>query len=413
MVYMAAFNDLSPAANADLDELTEAGASDAVHVYAFAKQRGKDGGSWVRRMRFRAPGVVESEDLDDVDSADPRTFEDFVRWASGMSPAERYAFVIWNHGGGWRSDQADEAVPGGLPVAPEVFSTSPMSGILFSTSLRRLAESGYMTDVIANDDGTHNAIDTPELGRLVRALGEILGQPLDVLGMDACMMSNLEVAYELDAAVGIIATSEEEEPNYGWPYVPVLKGLHDDPDRDAKALGELIVAAYMDFYMDNIRYDNASAFLRPDDPRATQAALVPGDHQKVTQAFGVFADALIADPGANSAILDSCRKESLIFDTWRHEKDKSDLVDLSALCHCIEATDLLPASRTTARGLREALKPGSFVWAEGHYGLGIDLWGGLSIYLPPSHVPITRFYDDIRFAQLHRWDEVLRISRER
>jgi hypothetical protein len=79
---------------------------------------------------------------------------------------------------------------------------------------------------------------------------QALGQPLDLLGMDACLMSNLEVAYQARSYVKYIVASEENEPNDGWPYDRVLRTLAEQPDTPTAELAARIVHQYVASYVE-------------------------------------------------------------------------------------------------------------------------------------------------------------------
>lgn len=59
------------------------------------------------------------------------------------------------------------------------------------------------------DDGTGHSLDTIELGKVLAKATVVLGQPIDLLGMDACLMSSLEVAYQVQPYVHCLVGSEE------------------------------------------------------------------------------------------------------------------------------------------------------------------------------------------------------------
>src|SRR5262245_22650167 len=99
MVYMAGNNSLSGAAGIDLTELRKIGSTAAVQVAAFVKQRG--GGASQRIVAKNAADDVVGALPPDTDSGAPQTVVDFARWAIQKAPADRYALVLWNHGGGW------------------------------------------------------------------------------------------------------------------------------------------------------------------------------------------------------------------------------------------------------------------------------------------------------------------------
>src|SRR5262245_34596930 len=107
MVYMAGNNSLSDAADVDLQEMRQVGSSDAVKVMAFVAQQRVSGTA--QRFQVGKGGAGEkAEQLNKVDSGDPQTVMDFVRWAVAQAPADRYALVLWNHGGGWEPDDLDQ-----------------------------------------------------------------------------------------------------------------------------------------------------------------------------------------------------------------------------------------------------------------------------------------------------------------
>src|SRR5947207_3216949 len=67
---------------------------------------------------------------------------------------------------------------------------------------------------------------------------------IELVGMDACLMSNLEVAYEIRDAVRTIVASEETEPGGGWAYDRVLAAFGSDPKAATAAIATKLVNAY-------------------------------------------------------------------------------------------------------------------------------------------------------------------------
>ena len=99
MVYLAGDNNLAAAGEADLGEMRKVGSSDDVNVVA-QFDNAASGGS--KRFHLQKGGAGESvQDLGPTDSGDPGVLLDFVDWAVGKFPAQQYALVLWNHGGGW------------------------------------------------------------------------------------------------------------------------------------------------------------------------------------------------------------------------------------------------------------------------------------------------------------------------
>ncbi|MGW0810584.1 clostripain-related cysteine peptidase [Nonomuraea sp. NPDC002799] len=418
MVYMAGNHNLSHAAGRDLEELRAVPSHHGVRVTAFVKRQ--DAGGRAQRMEISpggGPDVIE--DLaPSTDSGHPQTVVDFVRWAVRRAPARRYALVIWNHGGGWTPDDLDQLYTQvrGRPVRPDVESgyvrraprTALAEGEPAFSELARLAQSAEITQAvfttslsevlklpsgqeraIASDDGTLHSLDTIELCSVMRRIHEDLGRPLDLLGMDACLMSNLEVCYELREHVGTVVGSEELEPNEGWPYTEILTAMAADPHMDARELGRVIVEEYLKSY-------------RGSHQTVTQCAADATRIEEFMREFESLAAGLRRQVQVNRSVVDSVQSVAT-----RFHLDRS-LVDLRTLCLALvvdSRTD--PTLASVADKLLAIHGPGGFVIQEGHQGDKVEGCGGLSAYFPMERT-ISRYYADLQLARNTEWDAFLR-----
>ncbi len=396
MVYMAGNNSLSDAAGDDLEEMRQVGSSDEVSVFAFVKQADEGG---ARRILLGGPGGDddEIEELGDVDSGDPQTVIDFVAWANGKAPAERQALVLWNHGGGWRPgdfDQFYSEVHG--PTASrdarsEINSRAAQSlgRMIFSTGIKKIVALPTRGErEICADDGSGHSLDTIELGNVCVAVAEELGHPLDLLGMDACLMSNLEVAYQVRGQVTNIVGSEELEPGAGWPYQTVLADLAERPEMDGADLGRVVVERYIESYTEQ-------EGVWP----VTQCAVVTAKTDALADAVGGLAGGLLDDLDEGWPALMSAQSNAVRFEL--------DLVDLASLCGGLAASGLSDDTKAAAEAVVAALEPGDYVIAEGHLGDQVEGCKGVSVYLPAPTDPVSQYYKDLEFAKANRWDEVL------
>jgi hypothetical protein len=215
----------------------------------------------------------------------------------------------------------------------------------------------------------------------------MLGQPLDILGMDACLMSNLEVAYQAQRYTKYIVASEESEPNDGWPYDRVLKKLVEAPHLPTAELASHIVQAYVTSYKDR-NYRGA----------VTQAAVDLSKLKLLNGPLDRLADCLIKAMPKAARDIWNAQKKSARF--WHNT-----LWDISQFCEELEKESASKDVRNAAQEVRMALKPGasSFVLSESHAGPGIERSGGVSIYLLPPLNDISEYYKDLKFAKAHRW----------
>jgi DNA uptake protein ComE-like DNA-binding protein len=188
MVYVAADCDLEIMGLTQLNALERVGSTDNVNIVLQMDRVKKDviadpnmrmlrktwmDGNWVTSRRYYVekdsdPTYVASsviEKLGEVNTASPETLEDFGTYAVEHFPAEHFCLIVFGHGGGYN---------------------------------------GVLPD--ANPD---DIISIPDFGRAVKkiASGADSGK-LDLLLFDSCLMSTLEVAWELEPSVNYMFATE-------------------------------------------------------------------------------------------------------------------------------------------------------------------------------------------------------------
>lgn len=392
MVYMAGDNDLSSAGEADLAQLRRVGSSPQVHVLVQLDAAGQVG---TRRMRVGRDGVGEEVlDLGETDSGSPETLVDFARWAAAHYPAERYALVLWNHGGGWEPSEIERvaAAAGGSAFAAGEAPLRSATGFrraFFRPTLARLLAGSPRDRAICSDDGSGHSLDTVELGAALAQIAELLGQPIDLLGMDACLMSTFEIACQVAPHARVLVASEETEPASGWPYEQVLAPLAANPALTSVELGALVVDAYLDAYAGN-----------PAAGELTQTALDLSRLGDLMLPLDELVAALLAEMPADGSWMWAAQRRAPSF--W-----DGSLRDVLSLCRGLEGRG--ERVHAAARALRLALAPGPgrAVIADRRRGEKVERCGGLSIYLP-SGGQISRYYEAVEFARKTQWLAFLR-----
>ncbi len=396
MVYMAGDNNLSSAGDHDLVEMRSVGSTDDVNVVVEFDNEGAHG---TRRYHIQKNGAGErAETLGETDSGDPTVLLDFVSWAAASYPAERYGRVLWNHGGGWEPSEIDRiarSVGSGDYSTREASerSATPLGRAFFRPTLETIFNLPSASErAICSDDGSGHSLDTVELGNVLAAIVQLLGQPLDLLGMDACLMSNFEVAYQAQPYARYMVASEENEPNQGWPYDAVLGELTANPDAPTEVLAAHIVEAYLRSYLDR-------GYTNP----VTQSAFDLARAGPVADKLDALADAVIADLPAGVMALWSAQREAARF--WHNT-----LWDVTHFCEELEKATASQAVREASQAVRASLEPGpeNFILAERHSGDKVARCGGLTIYLISPLTDISRFYADLEFARKHRWLQMLK-----
>ncbi len=250
MLYMAADNNLESSADADLNELETIGSTENVNIVVQLDRIGRYSQDsefkWPEAKRFFVkkdsnPKKFSSpviQELGEIDMAAPESLLDFITWAARNYPAERYALIMWNHGTGWKE------------ISPQIMASYDT----IETDRRRNVPDSISAALnsisynISYDDTSASSMDIPSLGATMAKVPGILGQPLDLLGFDACLMQMLEVAYEVRDYARYQVGAPDLEPDRGWPYDAILQKLAATPTMDGRKLGQSIVASYKASY---------------------------------------------------------------------------------------------------------------------------------------------------------------------
>lgn len=382
MVYMAGDNNLSAAGEADLAELRSVGSSNRVNVLAECDSAGPNG---TRRFQIGERGQADIiTELGETDSGDPNVLLDFIRWGVREFPAQQYALVLWNHGGGWEPSRIDE-------IAQEVGSNdftraeaaersqAPVASAFFRTTLQTILSLGTTAErAVCSDDGSHHSLDTVELGRVMQFASREVGRPIDLLGMDACLMSNLEVAYQLRSCVRHVVASEDTEPACGWPYASILEYLTREPHASSEVLAQQVVSAYASQLGDD-----------PGESKLTQTALNLSRVEQVIAPIEVLAQHLTSSLGQNDLAIFNARKQTprLVNCT---------LYDLATFCTQLAHETDFDDIRGAAQAVADALvpHPEGLLLSERHVGPLLQGYSGLTAYMP-GVTAVSRFYSQL------------------
>lgn len=411
MTYIAAHNNLDILGKKSLQDILGVGSTDdVIHGVLY------DGHVGAGRYVMGEPGFVKDKEQEQLgasfDSGDPNELIATAKWLFQKYPAERYGLVLWSHGSGWEPNEietiANEVRPDPKVNAAErqERATAPASRCLFRSTLRAILKPQNPAErAILFDDGTGHSLDTLELARVGQTISDFIGQPLELLGMDACLMANLEVAYEVRKVVRYLVASEELVPGHSWPYGEIFGGLRANPDQSGAEFARFVVDRYVSFYTVN----------PPAAGDVTKVALDLSRIEDLARATDELARALDGDMDKAADVIWAVQRGTQQRETNKGKRSPSKfdyyLWDVRSLAAGLVECDTASASvKETAARTVEALAPGSAsVLTEGHRGAWFDGIGGVSAYLiPPKRQRASASYAKLAFAKDTQWNEMLR-----
>lgn len=203
MLYMcgADLESKSGMATADLQEIISATLSDNVNFIVETGGAARWQNSVVSSRtnqiyQLRSGGLKRLEsNLGRKSMVEPETLSEFIRYCTGNFPADRYALIFWDHGGGSISGYGyDENFPNATMTLDEI-----------NTALQ---------------DG---------------------GAKFDFIGFDACLMATLETALVCEQYADYLVASEAVEPGTGWYYTDWVTALSENPAIATVDLAKIII----------------------------------------------------------------------------------------------------------------------------------------------------------------------------
>jgi len=372
MVYLASDNNLEPVAIRDFNEMEMVGSSKDVNVvvqidripFEVLNQIGEgiydndSNGNWTGTRRYYVTQDMDMEsissilklDLGEKNMGNPQTLMSFVQWAIENYPAQKYMLVLWNHGGGFRS----------------------------LTGSRDIC-----WDVTNGDD----KITMPQLEEALSFISGQLGKKIEIVGMDACFMGMLEVAYQIKDYAQILISSEASIPGDGWQYDCLLQSLVNNPGKAPDQFANDIVNCYYEQYAESGQNVTLSAF---DLNRVDE----------LSDKISTIAQAIMSDGYTNKNNYRDAGDNSQHYTGLAFE-----YVDLKDLMVKLPAYTLSSTVINIARQIEQLMEVGNTVISKTYSGKDVQNSYGLSIYFP--YYNYDSYYDYTNFARDTLWDEML------
>ncbi|MCA9994160.1 MAG: hypothetical protein KDE56_00350 [Anaerolineales bacterium] len=353
--------------------------------------------------RFYIDGKSETGRLEQtiapVNTGDPKNLTDFIVWAETNYPAEQYALVLWNHGTGWKEDDIyaryRDARQEDSKRSMDKREKMLRRALFLPTAGQIMSVQDDEVRAICFDDTSLDFLDNQQMVQAIKDAEKQTKQRLSVLGMDACLMGMVEVAYAVRGCADFMVGSQEVELASGWPYEKILAQLAGEPKMSPRALSQHIVTAFGEHY-------------------TTQSRSGGGKNTQSAINLGVMDETFAQLRHLSAKVATVYNKDIYARDAVTRAKqrvqsfDDADYVDLRHLATLLrdeyaggEGIAELADGVVThlANGTEAAPIAGNF------RGSGRPNAHGLSIYLPGTG--LSPFYERQAFA-LSGWNRVIR-----
>lgn len=262
------------------------------------------------------------------------------------------------------------------------------------------------------------------------------GSNIDILGFDACMMSTLEISYQLRDIdiLNLVIGSEGFTLNTGWPYKEILSILSKQPEIRPEHFARKIVDEYIRFYRDYylgglsvdmsvIRLARIYDLVEEIDELACElkAGLCAESHEAVKAVKGTKN---IVDDGQydNSG----CKpfQDALILSHWAAQSYNGEqCVDLYDFCRllrermqerlrerwpslyrrCKSLMDMIVPIKPPQDGLERLVEKSCYTGAAFQYSHGV------SIYFPWADLDLDPSYEQLDFGEDSTWLDFLKV----
>ncbi len=383
MLYLAGDNDLSDEMVWALTELFRIKMPDQIAVTVQFDPLAE--GSCTRVFQPRAPvdidGVfrLEGKSLkSESNAASLEVLANFIKGSVEKHGAENYALILCGHGSGIMGDFLTDYAPG-------------------------------------RKDQSKGSLKISDLGKALNKVNKLCpkesrekgGKLIDVLGMDSCVMSMAEVAYEIKDHVKYLVGSEGFVQATGWPYYRLFKyltkhiydgKLHLDSQALANALVQRCANYYADYPDANISFDMAACDLAEI-----------GAVQQAIKEFATFvAKSKDYKSLMNLIVLAHWKAQSY---KWELYTDIGDFFgELQKACESFTSAtksegnaieSLAQHCKNVTDAVNDAVMCSRFIGPEFQYS------NGLSIYFPWSEYYYKADYKETAFAEKTGWHDFL------
>ncbi len=282
--------------------------------------------------------LVRKEKLPNSNMGDEKTLEEYLDFCNTKYPAEKKTMIFWNHGS---------------------------------------------TDGVCYDQNFD--LDKLELNEISAAFSKTKSH-FDIVGFDACLMSNYDTVIGMSKYADYMVASEEIEPVGGWDYISFLEAY--DTENDIEKIGQAICDSYFKKCKDNDNSEIATLALTDLKKAAELGNTFDEFIGQVTQkANGTY---------GNFEVVTSVEYTSKLGANGKYE-GYSNLIDLK------DFSEYFEGNRVESKALSQAIDASVIYKVSGDKR---ESCGGISVYYP-LHYEEKQHNDYIESCESDKYKDYL------
>lgn len=282
LIYVQAKNNLSRFATQNLHSMAKVGSNKNLNILVQWYQPGKEG-IW-RYQVLKNKIKLDSHLNVASDGTNVQDLVDSMDWAVKKYPAKNTFFILWNHGVGivdpvWQRNMRFAPLGRSVDIEKLIIEDQNMNKEEVDLEIdpalpikidEKLAQRLGLSSDFDFSYFNHKGILFNEHSRtyltneeLAEALKQIKtkvlnNKKIDIFGMDACLMSMVEVGYLVKDYAKYMVSSQEVELAYGWNYLDLFGSIKTGTTTPLE-LAKGSVMTYKKFYDKRINFYTQSA----------------------------------------------------------------------------------------------------------------------------------------------------------
>lgn len=231
LIYIAGANDLYKYALRNIEQMMQVGSNEQLNILIHFDFHIKGKQKETKRLYVQKNNLLQIGDLPPHDSGDAQSLINASEWAIKNYPSTYFGLILWNHGTGSCDPHFMRKI-----VNPNDFfyynKENHKISLDRSREFLKYIENNENTSSdrgICFDDTTRNYLDNKKLALALEKICQLRNQKkIDIILMDACLMSGIEIAYQCEPYANFLVSSEEVVLGPGYNYSATLKPLQKD-----------------------------------------------------------------------------------------------------------------------------------------------------------------------------------------